>query len=425
MSYKSVKQILNAVFDSENDALRTAYKEEGEVFNLVLDESGEPALRVSISGLTSDGTVSTSIIDGEAATYADLPDAADHAGDIYIVQSTTGVLLINKKQAGMYLSDGLTWSLLDVDLQADKVYYSGELTSGNVMDALDELKGITDDKSDTDHTHDDTYYTESEVDTLLESKLDTSAQAADSAKLEGLSTNNSGVSFIPYVDEDGNFIIIANKVGIGTSTPDQALHFYKNSTGSLRYKMENSEGSVEFLANDSKFSTILNNTLMLELSETYFAPVQNNVTTLGKSGAAWSILYVDTGTVSSSDARLKTDVQEFTEAEISASITLGKEIGTYKFLASIEEKSDEARLHIGMTVQKAIEILESFDLDPFAYGFICYDQWEAEEAQYDEDGKMSKQAVEAGDRYSFRYNELNQFILRGIIARLEALEELS
>jgi hypothetical protein len=135
MSYKSMKEILNAVFDSSDGTLKTTYKTEGEVFNLIYDESAN-ALRVNIDGFTG-GT--GGIIDGEAATFADLPDATEHAGDIYIVHTTTGLMLINRRQAGMYRSDGTSWSLLDVNLSADKVYYTGTLASENVLDALEEL----------------------------------------------------------------------------------------------------------------------------------------------------------------------------------------------------------------------------------------------------------------------------------------------
>jgi len=51
MSYKSVREILNAVFDSSDDSLKTIYKTDGEVLNMVLDESGDPALKVSVGNL--------------------------------------------------------------------------------------------------------------------------------------------------------------------------------------------------------------------------------------------------------------------------------------------------------------------------------------------------------------------------------------
>ncbi|MGE4268452.1 MAG: LamG-like jellyroll fold domain-containing protein [Deferribacterales bacterium] len=54
MSYKTVKEILNDVFDSSDAVLRGIHKTEGEVLNMVLDESGDPALKVRIEGLEDD-----------------------------------------------------------------------------------------------------------------------------------------------------------------------------------------------------------------------------------------------------------------------------------------------------------------------------------------------------------------------------------
>jgi len=140
MSYKSVKEILNAVFDSSDSTLKTAYKTDGEVFNLIYDPDAN-ALRVNIEGFT--GGTSGGVIDGEVATFSDLPIASEHAGDIYIVLTATGVPLINRKQAGMYRSDGSVWSFLDIDLQADKVYYSGDTFASTIQEALDGIKAGT------------------------------------------------------------------------------------------------------------------------------------------------------------------------------------------------------------------------------------------------------------------------------------------
>ncbi len=50
MSYKSVREILNAVFNSDDNSLKTIFKTDGEVLNMVLDETEEPALKVSMAG---------------------------------------------------------------------------------------------------------------------------------------------------------------------------------------------------------------------------------------------------------------------------------------------------------------------------------------------------------------------------------------
>ncbi|TCK58188.1 LamG domain-containing protein [Seleniivibrio woodruffii] len=150
MSYKDVRQILSSVFDSEDSALRATLKTEGELLNMVLDETGEaPALRVRLV----DFQPVTSIIDGEAAVYADLPNPAEHMNEIYIVTTASGIPLVSRKQAGMYRSDGISWNLLDTDLQADKVYYSGTVHAGNVQDALETLKLMSDVNSSSVAAH--------------------------------------------------------------------------------------------------------------------------------------------------------------------------------------------------------------------------------------------------------------------------------
>lgn len=51
-------------------------------------------------------------IDGEVSTYADLPAPANHNGEIWLVKTTTGVVFVNKKVAGLYVSNGTTWAII-------------------------------------------------------------------------------------------------------------------------------------------------------------------------------------------------------------------------------------------------------------------------------------------------------------------------
>ena len=164
----------------------------------------------------------------------------------------------------------------------------------------------------------------------------------------------------------------------------------------------------------------------------------DNVQTLGTAAKRWSTVYAGTGAINTSDAREKTEVSMFTAAEINAAKQLSKEIGTYKFLAAIAAKGEAARIHIGMTVQRAVEIMQANGLDPFGYGFICHDAWgdaflhhpaiEAQEATDVAPAILAEPAwVEqtqvAGDRYAFRYDQLTLFIAAGIEARLAAMEQ--
>ena len=169
----------------------------------------------------------------------------------------------------------------------------------------------------------------------------------------------------------------------------------------------------------------------------------DNAQTLGTAAKRWSTVYAGTGTINTSDAREKTAVAPLSTDEIAFAMALSKEVGTYQFLESIAAKGDAARHHIGLTVQRAIELAEEAGLNPFKYGFICYDEWpeiviehpavEQVHSEIDEEGNTTQQGrpaqdawtevvQTAGSRYAFRYDQLSLFIAAGLNARLSALE---
>lgn len=154
-------------------------------------------------------------------------------------------------------------------------------------------------------------------------------------------------------------------------------------------------------------------------------PGADNAYSIGNSSMRVSAVYAANGAIQTSDARLKSEVRKFTDNEIAAAKLLSQEIGIYSWLAKQVAEGENAREHIGLTVQRAIEIMESCGLNPMHYGFICHDEWEEEDIiiGYEDDVTPIMGKKEAGDRYSFRYDQLNLFIARGIEARLSALED--
>jgi hypothetical protein len=145
-------------------------------------------------------------------------------------------------------------------------------------------------------------------------------------------------------------------------------------------------------------------------------PSLDNTYSCGVAGQRWSVVYAGTGAINTSDAREKTQVHQLTADELSAAKQIAREFGTYQFLAALEEKGDAARLHSGTTVQRVIQIMESFGLDAMRYAFICYDEWDAD---HDDQGNETSPA---GNRYGFRPDELMMFVARGIAARQDELE---
>ena len=195
--------------------------------------------------------------------------------------------------------------------------------------------------------------------------------------------------------------------------------------------------------NDATMDIRTNSANRMRITTTYLRPSNNNAMSLGDGTNRWSEVFAVNGTINTSDAREKTAVSVLTDAELNAAKQLAKEIGTFKFLESVAKKGDAARSHVGMTVQRAIEIMQANGLDPFAYGFICYNKWDDQVRHYeakpevpavlDEDGNIIEPGIPAqpertevdavaGDRYGFRVDQLLLFMARGFEARLSALE---
>jgi hypothetical protein len=117
--------------------------------------------------------------------------------------------------------------------------------------------------------------------------------------------------------------------------------------------------------------------LSVATSTGHMTPGSDNTQNFGSTILRWATIFAGTGTINTSDAREKTAVAPLADAEIAAAKDMAGELGGFKFLSSIAEKGNAARTHIGMSVQRAIEIMTGHGLDPMAYAFICYDKWDA------------------------------------------------
>lgn len=179
-------------------------------------------------------------------------------------------------------------------------------------------------------------------------------------------------------------------------------------------------------------------------SSSVVVPATDGASSVGSSSKRWGTIYASTGTINTSDAREKTPVRPMDAAEVAAAAELSREIGVYQWLSMITAKGSDARMHIGLTVQRAIEVMEDHGLDAMRYGFICYDAWEEtpeirsttppkpgvvddfgtliEEPEAAEEVVVQEYAP-AGDRFSFRMDELLAFIARGVSARMAQMED--
>ena len=134
-----------------------------------------------------------------------------------------------------------------------------------------------------------------------------------------------------------------------------------------------------------------------------YQPYPDNTMKLGNSSNRWTTVYATTGTINTSDERLKQQIKPIDDAVLRAWAKV--EYVQYKWNDAVEIKGDKARWHFGLIAQRVKEAFESEGLDAFEYGLLCYDEWEAQIEDKDENGHVAKPAQDAGDRYGIRYEE--------------------
>ena len=157
--------------------------------------------------------------------------------------------------------------------------------------------------------------------------------------------------------------------------------------------------------------TALTEKLRYSNTDSNFRPGSDNTVALGSGSRRWSEVNAGNGTIVTSDARLKEDVEDLTEAELAVGRSL--KVRRYKMKDSVEGKGAGARWHFGFIAQEVIQAFEDQGLDAFDYGVVCLTKWDAVEEVRDEDGNIVVPYEPAGERLGVRYDELYALMQAG------------
>lgn len=129
---------------------------------------------------------------------------------------------------------------------------------------------------------------------------------------------------------------------------------------------------------------------------------------IGSASITFNNCFLQNAVTVVSDARKKSEVSELTEEELKCAVACGKLYRKYKLNDAIAEKGlDNARYHFGVIAQEIMQCFTDHGLDWSKYGIITYDEWE----------DNAEEGIEAGNIYMVRYDELNSFILAGLISK--------
>lgn len=239
------------------------------------------------------------------------------------------------------------------------------------------------------------------------------------------------------------------RIQYGTPAGMAGITFFNGTPGAgMRGDIRVGSQSIYLIAPSGNNDDATGNGILIQT--TAIRPSADNQLSMGASGSRYTQVWAVNAAINTSDARLKTEPRQLRDAEFKAASAIARLPAVWRWLSRVhgdencEPEGREARKHFGPTVQAAIAVMEAHELDPFAYSFICYDQWEALEEKWhewpaadaviDEEGNVLEPAVEAGrelvqaarearDRYSFRKEELLCFLVSAMARQHDELME--
>ncbi|MEJ0027317.1 MAG: DUF2793 domain-containing protein [Rhizomicrobium sp.] len=142
-------------------------------------------------------------------------------------------------------------------------------------------------------------------------------------------------------------------------------------------------------------------------------PHADNTYDLGSASFRFRTVYAGTGTINTSGAATKTDIRPPAAAEIAVARALAANVRLFRFADAVAGKgADAARWHCGAIFEDVAAAFAAEGLDPMRYGIVCRD-------------RGTDAAGAPAWTLGLRYDELAQFTLAGLAARLAALEARS
>ena len=184
-----------------------------------------------------------------------------------------------------------------------------------------------------------------------------------------------------------------NPLRVGSSVDGNLTEYYKQ--GAL-------VGSIGFVSTGAYIQGETNHS-GFRLGGSQIVPFRNgadtdNTTDLGASGTRFDDIFATNGTIQTSDANEKQDIEALSDAEKRVATAAKSLIKKFRWKDKVTEKGDDARIHVGIVAQDLKAAFEAEGLDAGRYAMFISTTWT------DDDGNEQT-------RLGVRYNELLAFII--------------
>jgi hypothetical protein len=101
----------------------------------------------------------------------------------------------------------------------------------------------------------------------------------------------------------------------------------------------------------------------------------DNTISCGSASFRYTIVYATTGTINTSDANYKEQIQSLEAAELRVATAVKGLIKKFKWKDAVAKKGDAARIHVGVIAQEVEAAFVAEGLDPTKYALFCEDTW--------------------------------------------------
>jgi hypothetical protein len=128
-----------------------------------------------------------------------------------------------------------------------------------------------------------------------------------------------------------------------------------------------------------------------------FRPYTDNVSNIGDASYRWATVYAGTGTINTSDANLKQNIELLNDKELAVAKAIKSLIKKFKFKDAVQVKNDKARIHVGVIAQEVKSAFEAEGFDAKDYALFCSDTLE-----------------DGSERLGIRYDELLAFVIASL-----------
>ena len=129
---------------------------------------------------------------------------------------------------------------------------------------------------------------------------------------------------------------------------------------------------------------------------------RDNAVDLGYAQGRFDDIYATNGTIQTSDRNEKQDIEALSDAEQRVAVAAKGLLRKFRWISSVEENGDDARIHFGIIAQDLQDAFTAEGLDAGRYAMFINSTWTDEETG------------EERSRMGVRYSELLAFIISAI-----------